>query len=53
MRRVAGEMLAPTSKLTAWSALLRTHAAMVPKLERELSAAHMPLSWRAHLVLAE
>lgn len=35
----------PTIKLSAWSALLRTHAAIVPRLERELSAVHLPLSW--------
>jgi DNA-binding MarR family transcriptional regulator len=34
------------SRLAAWSALLRVHAALVPVLERELSSAHgMPLSW--------
>jgi DNA-binding MarR family transcriptional regulator len=33
-------------RLSAWSSLLRVHAALVPELERELVAAHrMPLSW--------
>lgn len=33
-------------RLPAWAALLRVHAAVVPRLERELSAARqMPLSW--------
>ena len=33
-------------RLSAWSALLRVHAALVPVLERELAAAHrLPLSW--------
>src|SRR5918992_4326059 len=36
----------PDGRLPAWAALLRVHAAIVPKLERELSAARqMPLSW--------
>jgi len=29
----------------AWAALLRTHAAVVPKLERRLAAVGLPLSW--------
>lgn len=32
-------------RVGAWAALLRTHAAVVPKLERRLAAAGMPLSW--------
>ena len=31
--------------MSAWAALLRVHAAVVPKLERALSAEHMPLAW--------
>jgi DNA-binding MarR family transcriptional regulator len=29
----------------AWAAVLRAHAAVVPRLERELAAVGMPLSW--------
>ena len=32
-------------KVTAWAAVLRAHAAVVPLLERELAAVGMPLSW--------
>ena len=33
-------------RISAWAALLRAHAALVPALERELAAAHqLPLSW--------
>jgi DNA-binding MarR family transcriptional regulator len=32
-------------RVGAWAALLRTHAAVVPKLERQLAAVGMPLSW--------
>jgi DNA-binding MarR family transcriptional regulator len=32
-------------RVSAWAALLRVHAAVVPRLERELAAAGMPLSW--------
>jgi DNA-binding MarR family transcriptional regulator len=32
-------------RLAAWGALLRVHAAVVPRLERELAAVGMPLSW--------
>ena len=32
-------------RVAAWAALLRVHAAVVPKLEREVAARHMPLSW--------
>jgi DNA-binding MarR family transcriptional regulator len=31
--------------VAAWAALLRVHAAVVPKLERALAAQGMPLSW--------
>ena len=31
--------------IAAWAALLRTHAAVVPKLERRLADAGLPLSW--------
>lgn len=37
---------AADERLSAWSLLLRVHAALVPVLERELAAAHqLPLSW--------
>jgi DNA-binding MarR family transcriptional regulator len=32
-------------RVGAWAALLRTHAAVVPKLERRLAEHGMPLSW--------
>ena len=32
-------------RITAWAAVLRVHAAVVPRLERELAAVGMPLSW--------
>jgi DNA-binding MarR family transcriptional regulator len=32
-------------RVAAWAALLRVYAAVVPKLEREVAAKHMPLSW--------
>src|SRR5512139_3518791 len=32
-------------RVAAWAALLRVHAAVVPKLERELAARQMPLAW--------
>ena len=32
-------------RVAAWAALLRVHAAVVPRLERELAAVGMPLSW--------
>jgi DNA-binding MarR family transcriptional regulator len=31
--------------VTAWAGVLRAHAAVVPRLERELAAVGMPLSW--------
>jgi len=31
--------------IAAWAALLRTHAAVVPKLERALAQSGLPLSW--------
>jgi DNA-binding MarR family transcriptional regulator len=37
---VAGE-----EPIAAWAALLRTHAAVVPKLERALTRIGLPLSW--------
>jgi DNA-binding MarR family transcriptional regulator len=33
------------SSVTAWAALLRVHAAVLPRLERELTAVGMPLAW--------
>src|ERR671916_83237 len=35
----------PDAKVDAWAALLRVHAAVVPRLERELAAVGTPLSW--------
>lgn len=32
-------------RVPAWAAVLRVHAAVVPRLERELAAVGMPLSW--------
>jgi DNA-binding MarR family transcriptional regulator len=32
-------------RIGAWAALLRVHAAVVPKLERELVSVGLPLSW--------
>lgn len=32
-------------RAAAWAALLRVHAAVLPKLEREVAAAGLPLSW--------
>ena len=32
-------------RVSAWAALLRVHAAVVPKLERELVTTGLPLSW--------
>ena len=31
--------------VSAWAALLRTHAAVLPKVERALSSTGMPLTW--------
>jgi DNA-binding MarR family transcriptional regulator len=37
---------ASTDRVSAWAALLRVHAALVPELERELATTHrLPLSW--------
>jgi DNA-binding MarR family transcriptional regulator len=33
------------SSVSAWAALLRVHAAVLPRLERELAAVGMPLAW--------
>ena len=32
-------------RIAAWAGLLRAHAAVVPRLERELAGVGMPLSW--------
>jgi DNA-binding MarR family transcriptional regulator len=32
-------------RVAAWAGVLRVHAAVVPRLERELAAVGMPLSW--------
>ena len=38
-------MLDEPDGTAAWAALLRTHAAVVPKLERRLAETGLPLSW--------
>jgi DNA-binding MarR family transcriptional regulator len=38
-------MAADDEKVRAWASVLRVHAAVVPRLERELAAVGMPLSW--------
>jgi DNA-binding MarR family transcriptional regulator len=38
-------MAADDGKVRAWASVLRVHAALVPRLERELAAVGMPLSW--------
>jgi DNA-binding MarR family transcriptional regulator len=38
-------MAADDEKVLAWASVLRVHAAVVPRLERELAAVGMPLSW--------
>jgi DNA-binding MarR family transcriptional regulator len=35
----------PDDRVAAWAGLLRAHAAVVPRLERELAGVGMPLSW--------
>jgi DNA-binding MarR family transcriptional regulator len=32
-------------RIAAWAALLRTHAAVVPKLEKALAGSGLPLTW--------
>src|SRR4051794_22749406 len=41
----AADMSGEPDGVAAWAALLRVHAAVVPKLERALAAQGMPLSW--------
>jgi DNA-binding MarR family transcriptional regulator len=36
---------ADDEQVRAWASVLRVHAAVVPRLERELAAVGMPLSW--------
>jgi DNA-binding MarR family transcriptional regulator len=38
-------MAAELDRVGAWAALLRVHAAVVPKLARELAAHGLPLAW--------
>ena len=38
-------MAEDVDRVGAWAALLRTHAGVVPKLERRLAEHGMPLSW--------
>ena len=35
----------PAPEVTAWAMLLRTHATVLPKLERALAPTGLPLSW--------
>ena len=35
----------PDDDINAWAALLRTHAAVLPKLERALAKTGLPLTW--------
>ena len=37
--------MADADRVSAWAALLRTHAAVIPKLERRLAEHGLPLSW--------
>jgi DNA-binding MarR family transcriptional regulator len=37
--------VSPDDRIAAWAGLLRVHAAVVPRLERELAGVGMPLSW--------
>jgi DNA-binding MarR family transcriptional regulator len=37
--------MADDERVTAWAGVLRVHAAVVPRLERELATVGMPLSW--------
>ena len=38
-------MASDIDPVTAWARLLRVHAAVVPKLARELAAVGLPISW--------
>ena len=38
-------MPAETDRVAAWAALLRTHAAVLPRLERALQPTGLPLTW--------
>jgi DNA-binding MarR family transcriptional regulator len=42
---VDGQQSGADEQVRAWAAVLRVHAAVVPRLERELAAVGMPLSW--------
>lgn len=35
----------PDEKIAAWASLLRTHAAVLPKLERALAPTGLPITW--------
>jgi DNA-binding MarR family transcriptional regulator len=37
--------MADVDRISAWAALLRTHAAVLPKLERALAPTGLPLTW--------
>ena len=39
-----GPVTEEVDRVGAWAALLRVHAAVVPKLERELASTGLPLS---------
>ena len=38
-------MVPDDERVAAWAAILRVHAAVLPRLEHELAATGMPLSW--------
>ena len=40
-----GDQQPGDEQVRAWAAVLRVHAAVVPRLERDLAAVGMPLSW--------
>jgi DNA-binding MarR family transcriptional regulator len=44
-RRRSGAEPSADDHVRAWASVLRAHAAVVPRLERELAVVGMPLSW--------
>src|SRR5215210_2661172 len=42
---MAGDVAGDLDRVGAWAALLRVHAAVVPKLAAELGSHGLPLSW--------
>jgi DNA-binding MarR family transcriptional regulator len=41
----AGGVIENDNKIAAWAALLRTHAAVLPRLEKALGRAGLPITW--------